>query len=95
MLKPFEPLVSQNETADTGADEIALGPYPHVMFIGEGAQTVYVKFGAKGVVATTEDIPILSGMALLFTKPQGAEFVSILAGASTSRLGIIQGRAGV
>lgn len=95
MLKPFEPLLSQNELADTGADEIALGPYPHVLIIGEGAQTVYVKFGAKGVVATSEDIPILSGMALLFTKPEGAEFLSILAATGTSRLGIIQGRAGV
>lgn len=94
-MKPFEPLVSQNETATTTAAPIALGNSPHVMCIGEGAETVYVKFGKTGVVATNEDIAILSGMALLFTKPEGAEVMSILAAQNTSRFCIVQGRQGV
>lgn len=94
-MKPFEPLLSQNETATTTAAPIALGPYPHILVIGEGAETVYVKFGRAGVVATNEDIAILSGMGFVFTKPEGAEFVSFLAAQNTSRICFVQGREGI
>ncbi len=94
MTRPFKPELSQNETATTTSGRIALGNFPNILLIGEGAVTVYVKFGGPTVEATNEDIPILSGMALLFTKPDGVEHMAFLAASSTSRLGIVQGSQG-
>ncbi len=92
-MGPFKVEISQNDTATTTSQRTLLGDGPNIMLIGEGAETVYVKFGDVTVVATNEDVPILSGAMIVFEKT-GA-YMAFLAAANTSRLGIVTGRQGV
>lgn len=92
MYPPFRPKTSQNVLLTTVSQEITLDEQPHVMITGEGAQTAYIRFSRKGGTAVTTDIAILSGEAMIFSKPDDGEFLEALCNANTSRLNVVTGR---
>ena len=95
MIKPFLVEKSQTVTATTTSQEVALSSSPHIMIVVTGTPVVFIKFGAKGVVATSADVPCISGRPIVFSKPANAEFIAVLAASATSVMSIVEGKDGI
>jgi len=72
MLNPFTPGPTVTLSASGTSSRVALPPKlgSQVRVVNPaGGQTVFIKFGDAAVVATVNDMPVLSGATEIFTMP--------------------------
>lgn len=64
---------------------VSLGNPDQVRVMNNGTATVWIKFGASGVTATVNDMPLASGATEVFTLPalSGVAFAAVIAAGAT------------
>ncbi len=81
--------ITGSVTGTSAASEIGFG-HKTLCLTNLGAETVYVRVGLSGVVATTSDYPVLSGTQVTITKDQDHTHIAYKTGTASS-LHIIPG----